>query len=124
MTVANSRRRLLGLALLVCAGIVGGAVHVAAQPAEQVIRIVAKKFDYTPNEIRLKKGVPVVLELTTADVAMGFSVPDFKTRADILPGRVTRVRLVPDKTGTFAFFCDIFCGSGHEEMTGTIVVVE
>jgi cytochrome c oxidase subunit II len=32
------------------------------------------------------------------------------------------VRIVPDKAGTLPFHCDIFCGSGHEEMTGEIVV--
>jgi len=67
--------------------------------------------------------VPVVLELTTADVLMGFNAPDFAVRADIIPGQVARVRLVPDKVGTFAFLCDIFCGSGHETMSGTITVV-
>ena len=59
---------------------------------------------------------------TTADVLMGFSAPDFDTRADIIPGKVARVRLTPDKVGTFTFLCDIFCGSGHENMSGTIVV--
>ena len=29
---------------------------------------------------------------------------------------------MPDKTGKFTFSCDVFCGDGHEEMTGTIVV--
>jgi cytochrome c oxidase subunit 2 len=100
------------------------AAYVAAQPAEQVIRVSAKKFDYTPGEIKLKKGVPVVLEFTTQDVVMGFNVPDLGARADIIPGKVSRVRLVPDKVGTFEFHCDIFCGSGHEEMAGTIVVTE
>lgn len=101
-----------------------GAARVIAQPAEQVIKITAKKFDYTPNQITLKKGVPVVLEFTSADVLMGFNTPDLGARTDIIPGQVARVRLVPDKVGTFAFFCDIFCGSGHETMTGTITVVE
>jgi len=31
---------------------------------------------------------------------------------------------VPDKTGTFTFVCDIFCGTGHEEMDGTIEVTD
>ena len=30
-----------------------------AAPAEQVIQITAQRFHYTPNEINLKKGVPV-----------------------------------------------------------------
>src|SRR3954465_14783 len=84
------------------------AVHVAAQPTEQVIKVAVKKFEYAPSEIRLKKGVPVVLEFTTADVVMGFNVPDLNARADVVPGKVTRVRIVPGKTGVFTFFCDIF----------------
>ena len=67
---------------------------------------------------------PVVLEFTDTDVIMGFSAPDLGARTDILPGKVTRVRIVPGKAGTFAFFCDIFCGTGHEDMTGTITVIE
>ena len=101
----------------------GAAGYVVAQSSEQVIKIVAKKFDYSPNAITLKKGVPVVLELTTMDVIMGFSVPDFGVRADIMPGKVARLRLAPDKVGQFTFFCDIFCGSGHEDMNGSITVV-
>jgi cytochrome c oxidase subunit 2 len=97
---------------------------VLAAAPEKVIPVVAKRFDYTPNVIKLKKGVPVVLELTTRDVVMGFSAPDFGVRADIIPEKVARLRIVPDKTGTFTFVCDIFCGTGHEEMEGTIVVEE
>jgi cytochrome c oxidase subunit II len=107
--------------LLLGAATIG--LRAVAQPQEQVIKILARRFTYTPNKLTLKKGVPVVLELTTADVLMGFSVPDFNTRADIVPGQVAKVRLVPDKVGTFEFLCDIFCGSGHETMNGTITVV-
>lgn len=63
------------------------AHYVTAQPSEQVIAVVAEKFQYMPGEIRLKKGVPVVLEFTTRDVTMGFSAPDLGVRADIVPGR-------------------------------------
>jgi len=118
----NVRSMIVGVAFLTGLGI--GAAQVAAQPAEQVIKITAKKFDYTPNLVTLKKGVPVVLEFTTTDVLMGFNVPDLGVRADIIPGKLVRLRIVPDKTGTFTFFCDIFCGSGHEDMTGIITVVE
>jgi cytochrome c oxidase subunit 2 len=100
------------------------AAYVSAQPAEQVIKVTAKRFDYTPAEIKLKRGVPVVLEFTSQDVVMGFNVPDLGARTNIVPGKVTRVRLVPDKVGNFEFYCDIFCGTGHEEMYGTIIVTE
>jgi cytochrome c oxidase subunit 2 len=107
--------------LLLGAATIG--MRAAAQPGEQVIKILARRFTYTPNKLSLKRGVPVVLELTSADVLMGFNAPDFDVRADIIPGQTARVRLVPDKVGTFTFLCDIFCGSGHETMSGTITVV-
>jgi cytochrome c oxidase subunit II len=92
--------------------------------AEQVVRMTAKKFEYTPSQITLKKVVPVVLEITALDRDHGFKVPELGVRADLKSGQVTRVRIVPDRTGTFEFRCDVFCGSGHEDMSGEIVVVD
>ena len=114
-------------ALAVLLGIVaagGYFVAQSAQPHERVIKVTARRFTYDPPEITVKKGEPVILEFRTADVFMGFNLPDFKTRADIVPGKTTRLRLVPDKTGSFVFLCDVFCGIGHEEMSGKLSVVE
>ena len=111
-----TRRGLLALAL---AGLFAGA---GAQPKARVIKIAARKFTYTPNLVTLKRGEPVVLEFTTADVFMGFSAPELKLRADIVPGQVARVPFTPDKAGSYDFLCDIFCGEGHEKMTGRIRV--
>jgi cytochrome c oxidase subunit 2 len=103
---------------------VGAYVAAAsAKPKEKVIKITAKRFTFTPGTITLKQGVPVVFELRTLDVFMGFNLPDFNVRADILPDKVVRLRLVPDKTGTFVFLCDVFCGGGHEKMNGQLTVV-
>src|SRR5438128_11086113 len=98
----------------------------AAVPAgaEQVVHMTAKRFEYTPNEITLKKGVPVILEITALDRDHGFKIPDLGVRADLKSGEVTRVRIVPDRVGTFAFRCDVFCGDRHEVMAGEIVVVD
>ncbi len=96
----------------------------SAQPKEKVIKITAKRFAFTPENITLKKGAPVVFEFRTLDVIMGFNLPDFNVRADIVPGKVARLRLVPDKTGTFIFLCDVFCGDGHEKMNGKLTVVD
>jgi cytochrome c oxidase subunit 2 len=117
----QTRRRVLLAAVgLGGLGILG--VRAFAQPAPQVIKVAAKKFDFTPGEIRLKKGVPVVFELTSTDVVMGFNIPDFKIRTDIIPGKVTQLPFTPDRAGKFVFMCDVFCGSGHEDMNGTLIV--
>ena len=83
----------------------------------------ARKFTYEPAEVTLKLDEPVVFMLTSADVVMGFSVPDFGVRGTIIPGQTTRVPMTPGKTGEFTFLCDVFCGSGHETMEGRMRVV-
>ena len=93
-----------------------------AQPEPRVIAVHAKKFEFTPGEIQLKVGEPVVLEFTTEDVHMGFDAPALGLHADIVPGRVARVPFTPQKPGSYEFACDVFCGSGHEEMGGVIIV--
>ena len=115
-----ARRRALRAGFAALAGVAFGASVMAQQ--EKVIRITARKFEFVPEKIELKKGEAVVLEFTTADVLMGFNAPDFKVRADIAPGQVARVRLVPDRAGDFEFFCDNVCGEGHETMSGTLRV--
>jgi len=101
-----------------------GAAHSAAPKSgkERVVKIVAKRFAYTPSEIVLKTGVPARLEFTSLDFVHGFKVPDLDIRVDLPPGRVTIVKLTPLKAGTYDFLCDNFCGSGHEEMGGKIIV--
>ena len=91
---------------------------------EKVIQVTAKKFEFNPGEITVKKGVPLVLEVTSQDRMHGFNLPDFGVRTDVKPGEVSRIRITPDKTGKFTFFCDVFCGAGHENMSGTLTVMD
>ncbi len=103
------------------AGSALGAARLAAEtPAE--IRISAKKFEFNPNKVSAKVGQPVVLVLTSEDRIHGFKMPDLGVRTDIVPGQETRLTLLPDKPGSFTFFCDVFCGGGHEDMDGTLIV--
>lgn len=124
MSIDTNRRTLMNTAGALALSSV--AVLAFAQsnkkPKERVIKIIAKKFVYVPNEIRVKQGETVVLQFTAPEVPMGFSLPDFSVRADIMPGKVTTVRLTPDKTGSFTFLCDVFCGTGHEDMNGMLIV--
>jgi len=91
---------------------------------DQMWMITAKRFEYSPKEVTVKKGIPVVLQFVSADRLHGFTCPSLGIRVDIRPGKVNSVRFVPDKVGTFPFHCDNFCGSGHEGMRGTITVTE
>jgi cytochrome c oxidase subunit 2 len=116
------RRRIAAIGLAILAGACSSHPAPATPSQELVVRITAKRFEYSPAEVHLKRGVPVVLELVSLDRTHGFDAPDLGLRSDIKPGEPTRLRFVPEKTGRFGFHCDVFCGSGHEDMTGEIVV--
>ena len=88
----------------------------------QVIEIKAKKFEFTPNEITLKKGQPVVLRLTTEDRTHGFFLKPLKIDADIVPDKPTDVAVTPETSGTYTAICDHYCGTGHGMMKMKIVV--
>jgi cytochrome c oxidase subunit 2 len=94
----------------------------AAALAERTVPVTAEKFKFTPAVIEMKVNEAVVLELTSVDRRHGFKVPDLGIDETIEPGKTTRVRVVPQKAGHYLFHCDVFCGSGHEDMTGEIVV--
>lgn len=111
---------LAGRAALALAVLLSAAAGHGAAP--RVVKISAKRFEFTPSEVRIKQGETVVLELTSEDRVHGFNLPAFKIRKDIVPKEVTRVTLTPGEAGTFPFHCDVFCGDGHEEMTGALVV--
>lgn len=112
----------LGVALAALLASLPGRPAPAAEP--RVVPIGAKRFAFTPAEVRVRKGETVVLELTSGDRVHGFNLRAFGIRKDIVPKEVTRVTITPDKAGTFPFRCDVFCGDGHEDMTGAIVVTE
>jgi cytochrome c oxidase subunit II len=104
----------LAVLLLACA-------HAPAAP--EVITIHAKRYTYVPNEVTVKAGVPVVLELVSDDREHGFDLPELGLEANVQPGKPAHVALTPQKPGRYDFHCDVFCGSGHEGMEGTLVVV-
>lgn len=113
------------LTLGVCGAFLGAALGTETDPNKaQVVQVTAKRFTFSPQEIIVKKNQPVVLEFTALDFVHGFNVPSLKLRADLLPGQITRVRFTPESAGEYPFLCDNFCGAGHEEMHGRIVVTE
>jgi len=96
----------------------------ADESEERVIELVARRFSFTPGEIVVKGVGPVTFAIMSIDFVHGFNVPDLGVRADLMPGRVTKVRLAPGKAGIYDFLCDNFCGDGHEGMAGRLIVQE
>jgi cytochrome c oxidase subunit 2 len=124
-TKAASRVTKLASGLGLTAAIAILAALAAGQTGgERVIQITAARYEYFPAVVVLKKDEPVILELISRDRIHGFHVEALNIRADVLPGQSIRVRVVPHKTGMFPFTCDLFCGSGHSDMSGMISVTD
>lgn len=94
----------------------------AQERAPRVVEITAKKFEFSPNVITLKKGEPVTLRLTSTDRAHGLLVQAFHIDLDVEGGQSTEVTFTPGVSGSFPAICDHYCGSGHGNMKMVVVV--
>jgi cytochrome c oxidase subunit 2 len=95
-----------------------------AQGTPQRIAIEAKRFDFTPGDITVKKGEPVTIVLTSKDVDHGIKFKDFNVVLNAKKGETKEITFTPDKAGTFTGQCSVFCGSGHGSMKLTLHVTE
>ena len=101
------------------------AIRVAtAASGPRVIEITAKRFQFTPNLVTIKKGETVKLRLHSEDVTHGFFMRALKIDEEVEPGQTTEVTITPDTAGKFLTICDHFCGANHGNMNLTIVVEE
>jgi cytochrome c oxidase subunit 2 len=68
------------------------------------------------NEIHVPVGRPVDLLLSSADVIHAFWVPSLAGKADMIPGRVTRLVFRADREGLYRGQCSEYCGLQHAHM--------
>ncbi|BDG09510.1 cupredoxin domain-containing protein [Anaeromyxobacter paludicola] len=98
----------------------------AAAPARAAdpvtVTIVAKRFEFTPKEVRLKAGQPVRIVLRSEDVTHGFFQRELGIDAEATKETPAEITLTPAKPGRYVTICDHFCGSGHGNMKMTFVV--
>lgn len=76
------------------------------------------------NELHVPLGRDVKLTLTTEDVLHDFSIPAFRTKVDVVPGRYTYLWFRPTKPGKYHLFCAEYCGLNHSGMGGFVYVME
>ncbi len=76
------------------------------------------------NELHVPVGRKVKLTMTTEDVLHDFSVPAFRTKMDVVPGRYTYLWFEATKPGKYHLFCAEYCGLNHSGMGGFVYVME
>ncbi len=84
--------------------------------------VVARRFSFEPAVISVQKGDRVRLTLKSADAAHGLAISEYGVDLRANAGQSATTEFTADKEGTFSFSCSIYCGSGHLEMGGKLVV--
>ena len=75
----------------------------------------------TANEIHIPVGVPVRVQLQSADVIHSFWVPELAGKMDLIPTRTNFMVLQADKPGVYRGQCAEFCGLQHAHMALLVI---
>jgi len=106
----------------------GYATVNVAQPVNTV-SLVAVQGGFEPSEFTVKVNVPVKITLTASSIAPdfdahGFSINEFNVNEAVMLGETNKFEFTPTKTGSFVYYCSVFCGKGHVGQAGIMHVVE
>ena len=95
----------------------------AAPPEPRVIDVVARRYAFEPAEIEVAEGETVRLRVRSADGLHGFEIKQFNVKKEIPRGtEPVEIEFTPTKVGRYPILCSEFCGEGHDEMKGALVV--
>jgi cytochrome c oxidase subunit 2 len=116
--------------------VVGGVVLVRNEKTyknELVVNVTGQQFAWTfkyPNgvvshELVLEKGRPTEFAITALehDVIHSFYVPQFRVKADAVPGQMNYTYATPTRIGSYTLICTELCGPGHSLMRAPVKVV-
>lgn len=86
------------------------------------ILVTARKFEFSPKTITVSKGERISLVVTSEDVDHGFAIKEFGIDQKVKAKQTKVIELTPEKEGRFEFSCSVFCGDGHGDMVGELIV--
>ncbi len=75
------------------------------------------------NALHVPVGRPVQLTMISQDVFHSYSIPDFRVKREVIPGRYTTVWFQATDPGTYHLFCTQYCGTAHSAMIGEITAM-
>jgi len=88
----------------------------------RVIEITVKRYEFVPPSVEVVQGERVRLVVKSGDGLHGFGIKRFNVSKEIPRGETVNIDFVADAPGEFPILCTEFCGDGHEQMKGVLVV--
>jgi len=124
-----SLRFLFAIATLIAAAAAGDLAAQAPQDKDaarsepRVIEIVARRYAFEPAIVEAVVGEPLRLMVVSADGPHGLEIKKFKVKQQIPRGTTpVAIEFTPTEAGTFPILCSEYCGDGHGDMKGSLVV--
>ena len=102
-----------------------------ADPNAMIVNVTGQQwswsFEYpaygvTSTELYLPLNKQVLLQMTSRDVIHSFWVPEFRPKQDLVPGRITQLRITPTMIGNYKVRCAELCGTSHAYMEQPVIV--
>ena len=75
------------------------------------------------NALHIPVGQPIQLTMISQDVFHSFSIPDFRVKREVIPGRYSTVWFQATDPGTYHIFCTQYCGTLHSGMIGEVTAM-
>jgi cytochrome c oxidase subunit 2 len=101
---------------------VNASVRQAAEEP-RTIEVIARRFTFEPATIEAVEGERLRILVKSADGPHGFEIKKFKVSKEIPRGSEPQViEFTANEAGNFPILCSLFCGDGHEDMKGMLVV--
>ena len=95
---------------------------VRTRPNAYSVHVLAHMWAWTPSPLHVPQGAAITFYVTSADVLHGFQVPGTTVNVTAVPGIIGSVTYTFGHAGTYNIICNEYCGIGHQNMIGRIIV--
>lgn len=116
--------------IFLCALFFTGAARMEESKAEIApvafaeFRVTMRKYKFVPRRLTVQKGQPVKITVTSADVDHGFGIRELKIKERVDARQTKVINFKPEQSGRFRIYCSVYCGDGHDDMIGELVVTD
>lgn len=99
-------------------------MHSSAQSDEpRIIDITARRFAFEPAAIEATVGERLQLVVRSEDGVHGFEIKKLKIKKEVpRGGEAVTIDFTATTEGMFPILCSEYCGKGHNDMTGMLIV--
>ena len=120
----NRAWRLVAVTAFAVSAVVIGDIVPSAQTDEpRVVEITARRFAFEPAEIEATLGEHLQLVIRSADGVHGVEIKKYKLKKEVpRAGEPVTIDFVAHTEGKFPILCSEYCGNGHDDMAGMLIV--